>query len=176
MAMGRKSSIFQIVGYQNSGKTTLVEKLVKRLTEQGYRVGTIKHHGHGGRPVSGDEGKDTCRHRQAGAAVTGVEGAGMLQIHAVQEGWTLQEMINIYEHFSLQLIFIEGYKKETYDKVVLLRSEKDIPLLESLENILCVISWESVLSIGKREYPVFDIKHEQQYLNWLLERVETSFE
>lgn len=46
--MEKASSILQIVGYQNSGKTTLVEKMVHALTEREMKVATIKHHGHGG--------------------------------------------------------------------------------------------------------------------------------
>ncbi|MPU17873.1 molybdopterin-guanine dinucleotide biosynthesis protein MobB, partial [Acinetobacter baumannii] len=45
MAMGKAPSILQIVGYQNSGKTTLVEKVVYALAEQNMKVATIKHHG-----------------------------------------------------------------------------------------------------------------------------------
>ncbi len=48
--MGKATSILQIVGYQNSGKTTLVEKVVYALAEQNMKVATIKHHGHGGFP------------------------------------------------------------------------------------------------------------------------------
>jgi molybdopterin-guanine dinucleotide biosynthesis protein B len=176
MAMGRKPFILQIVGYQNNGKTTLVQKLVRRFTNQGHVVGTIKHHGHGGKPEAGDEQKDTFRHRQAGAAVTGVEGAGMLQIHAEKEGWTLLEIIGIYEKFPLDLILIEGYKQEKYEKVVLIRSVEEMPLLDGLQNVMCVISWEPVASTDKRGYPFFHIHNEQSYLNWLAERVENSLE
>ena len=47
---GQSPSILQIVGYQNSGKTTLVGKIVHVLTESEMKVATIKHHGHGGFP------------------------------------------------------------------------------------------------------------------------------
>lgn len=47
---GQNRSILQIVGYQNSGKTTLMEKLIQALTYEGMKVATIKHHGHGGYP------------------------------------------------------------------------------------------------------------------------------
>ena len=42
--------IFQIVGYQNSGKTTFLNKLISHLTAVGINTATIKHHGHGGKP------------------------------------------------------------------------------------------------------------------------------
>ncbi len=57
-----------IGGPSNSGKTTLIEKLIPELTARGYRVGTVKHH-HGPDPLVFDgEGKDSERHRKAGAA------------------------------------------------------------------------------------------------------------
>ncbi|HWO96249.1 MAG TPA: molybdopterin-guanine dinucleotide biosynthesis protein B [Bacillus sp. (in: firmicutes)] len=174
MALGRKTSIFQIVGYQNSGKTTLAAKLIERFTQEGRRVGTIKHHGHGGTPDSGDEQKDTFRHRQAGALVTGVEGAGMLQIHAGKGEWALKDIIGIYEAFSLDLILIEGYKQEVYEKVVLIRSEEDLPLLRILTNIVLVISWIPLSAFVSNTYPLFHIEDEQNYLEWLIERVEKS--
>ena len=54
--------VFQIVGYQNSGKTTLMEKVISGAAEKGVRVAYIKHHGHGGAP----DAKDSTRHQQAG--------------------------------------------------------------------------------------------------------------
>lgn len=174
MALGRKPSIFQIVGYQNSGKTTLTAKLIERFTQKGQHVGTIKHHGHGGMPASGDEQKDTFRHREAGALVTGVEGAGMLQIHAKKEEWTLKDIIRLYEDFSMDVILIEGYKRAEYEKVVLIRSEEDLSLLHTLKNIICVISWVSLSPVVSDTYPVFHIKDEKTYVEWLIERMGKS--
>ena len=59
-----------IVGRKNSGKTTLITEVVSHLTDLGYRVGTIKHthHRHG----NDTTGKDSYRHREAGAAVVGI--------------------------------------------------------------------------------------------------------
>ena len=60
--------ILSIVGRSNSGKTTLLEKLIRELTQRGCRIGTIKHHFHG--PVEVDvPGKDSWRHKRAGARV-----------------------------------------------------------------------------------------------------------
>lgn len=45
-----KLSILQVVGYQNSGKTTLIEKLCQLAECEGLKLGCFKHHGHGGTP------------------------------------------------------------------------------------------------------------------------------
>ena len=58
--------VFGVVGWKNNGKTTLVERLVAHLTAPGYRVSTVKHAHH---EVDLDQpGKDSWRHREAGAA------------------------------------------------------------------------------------------------------------
>lgn len=49
MSHHRSALILQVVGYQNSGKTSFVSELTKQLSSAGRRVGVIKHHGHGGR-------------------------------------------------------------------------------------------------------------------------------
>lgn len=112
--MGKAPSILQIVGYQNSGKTTLVEKIVHVLAESEMKVATIKHHGHGGFPEVAQ--KDSERHRKAGAVVSSVEGAGLLSLSSLKKKWSLQEIIRLYEFFEVDTILIEGYKKKTTRK------------------------------------------------------------
>lgn len=73
MAMVKEPVIFQVSGYQNSGKTTLINKLISGLKEKGLSVITIKHHGHGGKPEA-PEGKDSTSHIESGAAASLVEG------------------------------------------------------------------------------------------------------
>ena len=60
--------ILSIVGKSNSGKTTLLEKLITELTGRGWRVATIKHNKHGFN--IDHEGKDSYRHKKAGALTT----------------------------------------------------------------------------------------------------------
>ena len=60
--------IVSIVGRSNTGKTTLIEGIIPELKKQGYRVATIKHNRHGFEVDH--EGKDSWRHRRAGAAMT----------------------------------------------------------------------------------------------------------
>jgi len=160
--------VLQIVGYQNSGKTTLVMKIIEALIAKDMRVGTIKHHGHGGFPNSYEGDKDTARHRFAGAQVTAVEGAGMLQIHALNaHGWALHDLLSFYINLPIDIILIEGYKYENFPKIVLLRSEDDEKLLEQMENVQAVIYWYNSRKITKMGIPAFQISDEMDYLNWI---------
>lgn len=164
--MGKAPSILQIVGYQNSGKTTLVEKIVHALAERKIKVATIKHHGHGGFPEVAQ--KDSERHRKAGAVVSSVEGAGLLSLSSLREEWSLQEIIRLYEFFEVDTILIEGYKKESYPKVVLLRSEEDVELLHKVENIVAVITWYDAPTNLREKYKVFHIAEDELYIDWFL--------
>jgi len=172
LALGKASSIIQIVGYQNSGKTTLVEKVVHALAESEMKVATIKHHGHGGFPEVAQ--KDSERHRKAGAVVSSVEGAGLLSLSSLREEWSLQEIIRLYEFFEVATILIEGYKKENYPKVVLLRSAEDVELVHKVENVVAVITWYNAPVNLREEYKVFHITEEKLYIDWFLQTVRSA--
>ncbi|WP_144787653.1 molybdopterin-guanine dinucleotide biosynthesis protein B [Lysinibacillus fusiformis] len=167
MALEQHRKIIQIVGYQNSGKTTLMEQLIKQATKEGLRVGTIKHHGHGGAPIE-NSSKDSSRHEQAGARVSAVEGEGTLRLSIHQHSWQLAEILAIYATLSMDIILIEGYKREHYPKVVLLRTAQDRVLLQQMSNILCVIYWPSVPIDQNLRITAFSIYEETEYMEFLL--------
>src|SRR5690625_1984789 len=83
----------QIVGYKSSGKTTLTTRLIELLSARSVRVASLKHHGHGGVPL-GLEETDSEKHRQAGALIAGVEGAGVLQL-SNHHAWRMEQMVAI---------------------------------------------------------------------------------
>ena len=112
--------VVAIIGKKNCGKTTLIEKLIPELIDLGYRVGTIKHH-HG--EIGMDQpGKDTWRHKQAGAlAVVLSSPTGMGLIRDTSRESTVQELVSLY--FSdMDLVLTEGYKKGPIPKVEIFRS------------------------------------------------------
>lgn len=167
MALGREVPVLQIVGYQNSGKTTVVEKLVRALAADGMQIGTVKHHGHGGEPELPFR-KDSERHRKAGAVVSSVEGGNLLSLSS-NGSWSLQKIIELYTYFEVDIIIAEGYKKEHYPKVVMIRSEEDISLLERTENIIAVITWTALPKL--ESYKMFHITEDEKYIDWLTKRM-----
>lgn len=170
MALGQHRKILQIVGYQNSGKTTLMESLIRQATSADLSVGTIKHHGHGGVPAL-DNLKDSARHEQAGASVTAVEGEGTLRMSIHQSNWQLADILAIYESFKMDLILIEGYKKEHYPKVVLLRTPEDKALLQKVTNIICIIYWPTYPLEKSLEYPAFSIHDKAGYMEFIMQEM-----
>lgn len=162
-----KPVIFQVVGYQNSGKTTFLTKMIAKLSEKGWKVVTIKHHGHGGQPDLREE-KDSSKHMAAGAAASLVEGGGRMILHADHSNCELSEQIKLVSFFQPDFILIEGHKLEVYPKVVLIRDEEDVDLFQKVSNIKAVLYWqENDLQSLHQYIPCYHIADENG-LNWLL--------
>ena len=71
------SPAVSIVGRHNSGKTTLIVKLIEELVARGHDVGSVKHHSHKGFDID-YPGKDSYRHREAGASETVIAAPGQI--------------------------------------------------------------------------------------------------
>ncbi len=69
-----------VVGYKNSGKTTLIARWVRLLKDKGFSVAVLKHHGHGGQPAMPDSATDTMQFFDSGADVSIVAGGGVVQL------------------------------------------------------------------------------------------------
>ncbi|MEB3102658.1 molybdopterin-guanine dinucleotide biosynthesis protein B [Ferviditalea candida] len=148
--------VLQIVGYKNSGKTTLIENLVRHLKETSeIRIAVIKHH-KGTFPFD-KEGKDTWKYRQAGASAAAIQSPGMLALSMDhQQEKTLAELIGVFRalgHF--ELILVEGYKWEAYPKAVLIRNREDFAELSACASV-CLYVFEKQTDYDdymKRENP-----------------------
>jgi molybdopterin-guanine dinucleotide biosynthesis protein B len=154
-----KPVIFQVVGYQNSGKTTFILKIIHALKDQGLQTATIKHHGHGGKPDVLPE-KDSSRHLTAGALVSIVEGDGRLILQAEKSRFSLVDQLTLLEPLQPDIILIEGRKQEDYPKMLMLRDRGDLPLLTTISNAEIIICWTDEL-IGylkeKQDIPCFSL-------------------
>lgn len=108
--------IIGVAGFKNSGKTTLVEKLVRHLTGLGYRVSTVKHAHH-----SFDidhEGRDSFRHRKAGAtevAVISRDRTAIIHELRGQEPPPLDAVLARLQ--PCDLVIVEGYKRDSHAKI-----------------------------------------------------------
>lgn len=166
--------IFQISGYSNSGKTTFITKLVRQLSKEQFKVVTLKHHGHGGRPDLLNE-KDSSEHIYAGALASVVEGEGRILLQAEQAVWTLQEQIRLLSFFDPDMIIIEGHKRADFPKAVIVRDQNDVELLTNLTNIIVVFYWDhSLLASIKTDLPCFHINDENG-LFWLKNFLMSGF-
>ena len=130
--------ILSIVGRSNSGKTTLLEKLIRELVGRGRRVGTIKHHFHG--PVTVDvPGKDSWRHRQAGARAAALSSPDTLfVVRDVTEEVSPEVLVHRAFH-DLDLVLTEGFKTGPLPKIEVNRQAQEAPLLCGPDDCLVAV-------------------------------------
>ncbi|SEM11713.1 molybdopterin guanine dinucleotide biosynthesis accessory protein MobB [Syntrophus gentianae] len=144
--------VISIVGKSNTGKTTLIEKLIPELVKRGYRVATIKHHLH---DFDIDvEGKDSWRHRQAGARATIVATPRKVAlIEDVEEDFSIEVLRERYVH-DVDLILTEGFKGNPHPKIEIYRAVLKRELLCGPEDNLLALASDTPLKIG---VPCLDI-------------------
>ncbi|WP_236712813.1 molybdopterin-guanine dinucleotide biosynthesis protein B [Peribacillus muralis] len=167
-----KPFIFQVVGYQNRGKTTFIKKMIENLRELNVETAVLKHHGHGGKPDISNL-KDSHNHFQAGAAASLVEGDGTIELLGnLKGGASITELIKLLSLFHPDVILIEGYKQEDFPKVILIKEESDLSLLERLSNVQAAVAWPERLERTRNHasVPVFPLNSDQ-FFSWFLEQI-----
>ena len=159
--------VIAIVGKSNIGKTTFIEKLLPEIISRGYRVATIKHDVHGFEVDK--EGKDSWRHRKAGAACTVISSPKQLALirdidHDAMPDEVLGRFIS-----DVDLVITEGYKREPLPKVEVYRSSMyPEPLCTKDDNLIAVMS-DKPLDLGAPCLGLDDVKEltdiiEQRFL------------
>ena len=144
--------IVSIVGKSNSGKTTLLEKIISDLVGRGYRVATIKHNRHGFN--IDHEGKDSYRHKQAGAHTTVVSSPHHIAIiQDVDRDQTFAEIRDNYIR-EADIILTEGFKVNDYPKIEVFRSELKRELISKKEDGLIAVASDVKLGV---DVPCLDI-------------------
>ncbi len=129
--------VITIVGHSNSGKTTLVENLIPELKRRGYRVGTIKHTHHG---FSMDQkGKDTYRHRAAGADAVLAASPGRIALVKSTAGDGLDSLLLYFQ--DMDIVLAEGFKQEKKPKVEVFRSQiRQTPLFQDDDLLVAMVT------------------------------------
>ena len=146
--------IVSIVGNSNSGKTTLIEKLVRELKNRGYRVATVKHTPHGA--AFDQPGKDSWRHLQAGSEATLISSPDRVAlIKPVPSGVKLDEVLRLFGE-DYDIILAEGFKRGNAPKIEVHRRESG-PLLGSIRKLFAIATDEPLVTKA-RQFSLEDIK------------------
>ncbi len=136
--MQLKIPVISIVGKSNSGKTTLMVKIVQELKSRGYRVATIKHSHHSFEIDK--EGKDSWLHTRAGADAVVVSSQTMTGVMRVTpRELPLSEIVNTYLT-DMDIILAEGYKTLAIPKIEVSRLEISAELVcKNDQNLIAVV-------------------------------------
>ena len=148
--------IVSIVGKSDSGKTTLIEKIVPELSRRGYRVTTVKHDLHGFEIDK--EGKDSWRHKRAGAQAVVISSPRKVAlIRDVDKDMSLEELGDSFGE-DADLILSEGFKKDVQPKIEVFRGEEHKELLCTKEDNLIAIASNRPFDIGVPCLDIDDVK------------------
>ena len=143
-----------IIGHSGTGKTTLIEKLIPELKGRGLTIGTIKHDVHG---FEMDKpGKDSWRHKQAGAATTIISSPHRIgMVMDVDHDHNLEELAAFFP--GVDIILAEGYKGAKRPKFEVLKPELQEPLLKDDDYLVALIS-DAPFDIGVPRFSRGDIQ------------------
>lgn len=135
----KEQQIIAVCGVKNSGKTTLLVKLVEALSKEGIRVAVIKHDGH---DFTCDvPGTDSYKLHQAGAYGTAVFSDYRTFIH--KEGCQEREQELIRQFPEADIILIEGMKNSNYAKIEVIRKEiSEYPVSNPQGRFLIATDWD----------------------------------
>ena len=158
--------ILSIVGKSDSGKTTLIEKLLPELVRRCYRIATVKHDVHGFEVDR--EGKDSWRHKKAGAHTVVISSPQKVAlIRDVEKDLTLEELRMKFIQ-DVDLVLSEGYKKDVQPKIEVFRKEKHKELLCTKEDNLVAIVSDRTFQVDVPCFGLDDMKG-------LSDFIETTF-
>ena len=160
--------VYGVTGWKNSGKTTLMERLVTEITGRGLTVSTIKHAHHA--TEIDHEGRDSFRHRQAGAhevlVASPVRWALMHELRDASEP-PLAELLTKLS--PVDLVLIEGYKRESHPKIEAHRAETGRPVLAPDNATVRAVA--SNAAPGGLAVPVFDLNETTGIADFILKEV-----
>ena len=157
------------VAKSGTGKTTLLEKVIARLKERGYRVGVVKHDAH--RFDIDHPGKDSYRLTAAGAdtmLISSPEKLAMVKKQA--EAPPIEEILSTY-FTDVDIVLTEGFKKSSMPKIELHRKERSATLLcrgEEFDPTLVAVASDERLEL---DVPVLDLNDAVQVADF----IEKSF-
>lgn len=119
--------VIGLAGWSGAGKTTLIEKLIPELNRRGFSVSTLKHAHHAfdmDRP-----GKDSHRHREAGARQVLVASAHRLALLTELRDGPEPRLSDLLPMFSaVDIVLIEGFRSDVHTKIEIHRAGNGKPL------------------------------------------------
>ena len=156
-------------GYSGAGKTTLVERLIVVLRQQGLRVSVVKHAHH--RFDIDHAGKDTFRHRQAGAfEVVVASDQRLALLREFEQPATLSVHHLIAELYDgVDWVLVEGFKDADLLKIEVWRANADQPVRYAHDDFIAAVATDAPHALPHAtQLPVLDLNDAPAIADWLI--------
>lgn len=159
--------LYGVVGWKNAGKTGLMERLVTEITGRGISVSTVKHAHH---TFDVDHpGKDSHRHRIAGATEVLLASRNRFALmHELREEDEPRLEDLLTKLAPVDLILVEGYKRDAHPKVEAHRQETGNPLIAPDDPTIRAVASDTPLDLDR---PVFDLNDTKAVADFILQEV-----
>ena len=158
--------VYGVIGWKNSGKTSLMERLVAEIVGRGVSVSTVKHVHHA---VDLDQpGKDTFRHRAAGAREVVLASADRFALMVEHRGPEPELPAILARLAPVDLVLVEGYKRDAHPKVEVWREETGQPLIQSGDALVRAVATDASLVLP---VPVLDLNDTKAVADFILREV-----
>lgn len=168
--------VIGFAGYSGSGKTTLVERLIPALKLRGLRVSVVKHANH--KFDIDHPGKDTYRHREAGAfevVVASSRRLALIREFEQEARLTVHQLIaELYD--GVDWVLVEGFKESNLLKVEVWRPEANQPARYMDDEFVVAIATDDASALPRATLrPVLDLNDPEGVAQWLVDN-EGRFE
>lgn len=150
-----KIPLITVIGKSKSGKTTLLEGLVRELSGRGYRVATVKHHSHAGFEID-TPGKDSWRFAQAGSQQVVIAAPDKFATYRKLEGELSLDGIAA-EIRDMDVILVEGYKRSNKPSIEVARAANSAELIGSAEQRIALAT-DIPMDVGVPRFHLDDIQ------------------
>ena len=159
--------LYGVTGWKNNGKTGLMERLVAEFTARGLRVSTLKHAHHA---TDVDQpGTDSHRHRVAGASEVVLASPNRVAIMQELRGAQEPSLTELLARMRpVDLILIEGYKRDAHPKIEAHRAINGNPLIAPDDPTIRAVASDTPLMLDR---PVFDLDDTGAIADFILSEV-----
>ncbi|WP_281647659.1 molybdopterin-guanine dinucleotide biosynthesis protein B [Parendozoicomonas sp. Alg238-R29] len=164
--MNTQLPILGFTAFSGTGKTTLLEKVIPQIVEQGLRIGLIKASHHTIEPDK--PGKDSYRLRHAGLSQTvlSTPGRAICVTERPFEDPKFEDQLSLLDHNRLDMILVEGFRDAAIPKIELHRNDFDRPYLFEKDSHIIALCQD--VPHPSTSLPQLDINNPEQVAEFVL--------
>ena len=169
---------FHTIGHPGAGKTTLTADLTRKLTQMGFRVGTIKHSAHV--HELDKPGKDSFIHRNAGASAAAMVTKDLAAVYLPRTDEISVDYLLEHHYRHLDISLIEGWISGPYKKIEIWRQATGRrPLFTEIDNTTALITDDPLLkhedlTASRKGIDRFDFSQTPKLVQWLLLKIDSK--